>query len=86
METVIAALSGGVGIPVVNFLKGKLGWSGKASVALTTAVSVVLGVAAMFITGQLGLPTEFTPEAIAGFVGVVFSTATIVFKLLPKPE
>ena len=86
METVIAALAGFVGVPVVNFLKAQLGWTGKASVVLTTAVSIVLGVAAMFITAQLNLPTTYTPEAIAEFVGIVFSTSTLVYKLLPQPE
>lgn len=78
LEQVIPFLVGVVGFPVINFLKAQFNLSGKPAVYLTVAVSVVLAAAALAITGGLN------GDDLLANVTVVFSTATLLYKLLPS--
>jgi hypothetical protein len=79
----IPILVGAVGVPLVNWLKGKLNLAGIKALWLAFGVSVVLAVAALLFTGSFVIPSG-DPLAIAGkiieWIGVVFATATMIYK------
>lgn len=76
ISLLIPWLAGVIGVPVTNYIKDKLGWSGKLAVGLTVGVSVILAAVALLFTGGL------TGENLLANVTIVFSTATIIYKLL----
>ena len=81
MEQALHWLVGALGVPLINWLKGRFGLSGRAAVWLTLAVSLVLGVASLFLSDQLNW-TDFAPENLLAVVGQVLAAATLAYKLL----
>jgi len=85
MENLLYWLAGGIGVPLIQWLKQLLGFHGKAAMWLTAAVAVVLAVAALLISRQL-VPVDFTPENLAAVFGQVLAAATLAYKLLLGEE
>jgi hypothetical protein len=81
MEQAIYWLVGAIGMPVINWLKGKFGLAGKAAMWLMLAVSVVLGALALWLEDGLSW-TDFTPENLLAVVGQVLAAATLAYNLL----
>lgn len=81
MEQVLYWLTGALGVPLINWVKGRLGISGKAAVWLTLAVSLVLGASSLFLSDQLDW-MDFAPENLLAVVGQVLAAATLAYKLL----
>jgi hypothetical protein len=77
LETLIPWLAGAIGVPVVNWLKTRLGWSGRAAVVLAAAVSVVLAGVALLATGE-----AISPAALLDNFGAVMAAATLIYKLI----
>lgn len=84
MDILISVLAGAVGVPLVNLLKKEFHLVDEAAMLLTFAVSILLGIAALFISGQL-TGENFTAENMASTAGIVLSIATLVYKLIYKP-
>lgn len=76
LEQLIPWLAGVFGVPVVNAIKNWLGLEGKAAVALTAIVSLLVAAAALAISGEL------SGENVLAFAAKVLATATLVYKLL----
>lgn len=80
---VITAITGILGVPVVQFLKNKFDWSGNAALSIAVAVSFAIGLAIAIVNGQV-TGELVDPKNVADAFGVVFATATIVFKLFTE--
>ena len=79
-------LVGAIGSPLIQWIKQQFGLEGKAAVWLALAVSAVLAVVALFISGELNA-AEFTAENLLTVLGQILSAATLVYKLLGgEPE
>jgi hypothetical protein len=81
MEQAVYWLVGAIGSPLIQWIKQQFGLEGKAAVWLTLAVSAVLAVLALFISGELSA-VEFTSENLLTVLGQILSAATLVYKLL----
>ena len=81
MEQALHWLVGALGVPLINWIKGRLGISGKAAVWLTLAVSILLGTLSLFLSDQLDW-TDFVPQNLLAVVGQVLAAATLAYKLL----
>ena len=75
-QDVLSLLAGAVGVPVINFLKGKLNLSGNAALALSLVVSVALAIAAISASG------EFSPDGLFAIGAQVFAASQIVYRLI----
>ena len=81
MEQAIYWLVGGIGMPLIQWLKGLLSLEGKGTVWLTVGISIVLALAALLVSKELELG-DFSPERILGAVGQILAGATLAYKLL----
>jgi ABC-type Mn2+/Zn2+ transport system permease subunit len=78
---IITAITGILGVPVVTWLKTAFGWSGNAALGLAVAVSFAIGLVIAIVNGQV-TGALVDPKQVADAFGVVFATATVLFKLL----
>ena len=81
MEQAINWLAGGIGVPLIQWLKKALKVEGKSAMWLTVGISVALAVAALFISQEIS-PVDFTPENILAVFGQVLAAATLAYKFL----
>jgi hypothetical protein len=84
MEQAVYWLVGGIGVPLIQWLKGALGLEGKGALWLTVGVSVLLAVAALFISQELSV-NDFSPENLLAVFGQVLAAATLAYKFLIDP-
>lgn len=84
----IPILVGVIGVPAVNWLKQQFKLEGIQALWLAFAVSVVLAIFALVLVGGFVMPPGGDPLAITArvieWVGLVFATATLIYKSLPK--
>lgn len=74
LDAALPYLAGAIAIPIVNWAKNQLGWTGKPVVLLSVALSGVLAFVAMTAAGgSFDLATDL-PQA--------FAAATVIYKLL----
>lgn len=78
---VITAITGILGVPVTTWLKNAFGWTGNAALGIAVAVSFGLGLVIAFVNGQI-TGALVDPKQVVDAFGVVFATATVLFKLL----
>ena len=78
---VITAITGILGVPVVTWLKTKFAWEDGMAFGLAVGVSFALGLVIAFVNGQI-TGTLVDPKQVGDAFGVVFTTATILFKML----
>ena len=83
MEQVLYWLAGALGVPLVDWLKGRLGWEGRLAMLLTALVSALLALAALFLSQELRLQ-DFSWANLAAVFGQVLAAATIAYKLLSE--
>ena len=85
METivmiVVSALLGLLGVPFVDWIKGKLGVEDGKALLIAGALAAVLGTLQLVIAGQLGI-ADFSLDNLAYTFGVIFAAADVFFKLL----
>lgn len=81
MENLIYWLTGAVGVPLIEWLKGKWGISGQRAMWLTAGVAAVLALAALFMNRELAL-ADFTLANLSAVFGQVLASATLAYKLL----
>ena len=80
---VITAVTGILGVPVVQYLKTKFGWTGNAALSIAVAVSFAIGLVIAIVNGQV-TGELLDPKQVADAFGVVFTVATVVFKLFTE--
>jgi NhaP-type Na+/H+ or K+/H+ antiporter len=78
---IVSVLLGLLGVPFVSWVKGKLNVSEGKALLIAGAVAGVLGAAQLFVAGQLGV-ADFSLDNLAATFGVIFSSATVFYKLL----
>ena len=83
MDAILSVLVGLVAIPVVSFLKARLGWSGPRAQLLSAAVAVVLAAGYLAATGAL-LPISL--DTLAERAALVFATSQLVYRLIVARE
>ena len=82
-EQILFALVGWIGVPIVNVIKDKFFLEGKQAVVLAGAVSLVLAVVALLLSGQLD-GGAFTVENLANTFAIVLGAGQLAYKLLSK--
>lgn len=85
MEQLLYWFVGGMGVPLIQYLKNEFGWRGKQAVWLASAVSVALAFAALFVSHELAL-SDFTMANLVAVFGQVIAAATLAYKLLMGEE
>ena len=81
MEQAIYWLVGSVGMPLIQWLKGLLGWESWKAMLLTVVVAVLLAILALFTSQELSL-ADLNWGNLAAVFGQVFTAATLAYKLL----
>jgi hypothetical protein len=81
MEQALYWLVGSVGMPLIQWLKGLLGWDGWKAMLLTVVVAVILALAALFTSKEL-VVGEITWANLLAVFSQVFTAATLAYKLL----
>ena len=81
LKTIVFLVLAFLGMPLTQYLKDKLGWDQQAALLLTGAVAAVLGLAQLFLAGDLTL-ADFTLENFAAVFGMTFTIAQVWYKLL----
>ena len=84
MSELVLFLVGAVGAPLVNWLKGLVGSdNNNVNLAIAAGVSVLLAVIALLWSGDAVIQ-DFTADNLPEAFGLVFSGATVAYKLLLK--
>ncbi len=78
---IVSVVLGLLGVPFVDWVKGKTGVSDGKALLIAGTVAAVLAVAQLFVAGQLGV-ADFSLDNLAGTIALVFSSATIFYKTL----
>ena len=82
----IEVVAGFIGMPFFDFVKKKLGLENMTAMFFVAGLSALVGVAALFVTGEVGL-TDFTIENMPEAFGLVFAAASFLYKKLnPEPQ
>lgn len=82
---ILSVLLGGLGKPLVDAIKGWLGWEDKKALALSFAVAVVLAVLHAFVVGILKWG-DFTVESVIAAIGSIYATANILYRWFKTGE
>ena len=80
---VIAAVSGLLGVPIVQYVKGLLGWEDKKALGLAAIVSLALGLVVVVFGGEF-TGADITLENIGAAFTAAFTVATMYFGLFIK--
>ena len=81
MLLIISLIGGILGMPLISWLKGKLGLDETSALAIAVAVSGVIAVVVLLVTGQLAA-LDFTWENLPAVMGLVWSTSTVVYNMI----
>jgi len=83
----VSIVLGLIGAPTLfDFLKKKFGLEGTGAMFFVAAASVVIGIGALFVSGEVGL-VDFTWANLPSAFSAVFAAATLAYKLLnPEPQ
>ena len=81
MEEAIIAIVGLGVIPLVNWLKQRFSLSGRPVLFLVAAVSVVVGLAALVVAGEVGF-SDFSVDNLSGAFGLVIGAALFAYRLI----
>lgn len=83
MEQAIYWLVGGIGVPLIQWLKGAFTLDGDKAMWLTVGVSILLAVVALFVSQEFSV-NDFSPENLLVVFGQVLAAATLAYKFLVK--
>jgi hypothetical protein len=78
---IIAAVTGIVGMPIIDWAKKAFSVDGKAALGVAVAVSFVLALVVTLTNGQIA-GDLVSPEQVAQAFSVVFASATLFFKAI----
>lgn len=80
-QLVILLAVGLLGVPVTQFLKNWLGWKDKAALGLTAGIAFVVAGLEVYLSGLVNF-ANLGLQDIPGLFGLLFTTATVYYKLL----
>ncbi len=83
LEQAIYWIAGGIGVPLIQWLKNKLSVSGKSALWLTVGISVAVAVAALYFSDGVAF-VDMNPAGILAVFGQVLAAATLAYKFLMK--
>lgn len=75
----LAFVGGILGRPLITYLKERYCLEDKKALSLAVGVSFILAIVHALMTGTLSL-TEFDPTALMTAMGVIYSTAQVIYK------
>lgn len=81
--TLINLIAGVVAVPLIQFVKSKMGLDNTFALVLTVVISIVISAIVEFISGEFVLTN---PDDFLKSLGLVISTATIVYRLLADSQ
>lgn len=82
----VALIVGALGSPtLIQYIKLKLGLEGRAALALTAAISVVLAVVLKFASGAIGV-ADITWANVPDLFTAIFAGAYFIYRLFLKDE
>jgi len=76
---VITAISGLLGVPIIQFVKKQFNLKDKPALAIATGVSLALGLVVVILGGEFA-GADLNLENVGGAFTAVFTFATIVYK------
>lgn len=86
LRMVIELVAGFIGMPFFDFVKKKLGLEGMTAMVFVAGLSALVGIAALFVSGEVGI-ADFTLENFPEAFGLVFAAASFLYKKLnPEPQ
>ena len=77
----LAVVTGLIGMPIVQFVKNRLGWEDNAALLLSGAIATVLALVQLFATGALGLG-DFTLANFALVFTTVMTAANVFYEII----
>lgn len=80
-QLVILLVIGLLGVPVTQALKNWLGWKDKAALGLTAGIAFVVAALEVYLSGLVNF-AGLGLQDIPGLFGLLFTTATVYYKLL----
>jgi hypothetical protein len=86
LQLLIPLIVGGIAVPLINAIKKIVASTDpRVNLGIAFGVSLVLAVAALFITGAFtGAP--ITATVVVGWISLAFSVATVIYKAAATPE
>ena len=69
-----------LGVPLTQAIKNWLGWSEKAALALSAVVAFGIALVEVWLDGKVDF-VGLTPADVPGVFGLVFTVATVYYKL-----
>ncbi len=83
--SVVLTLVGGVAtVPLVNWLKGLLGWTGRKAQLLVAAVSVFIATSTLIVTGAIS-PVPMTTDYVISLFTLVLLASQAEYQRISKP-
>jgi hypothetical protein len=83
---IVSLILGAIDVPLIDWLKNKLGLGGMAAMSLAYVASFVIAAVALFASGQLGY-ADLTLANLFTVAAVMISTSQFVYrKLNPEPQ
>ena len=86
IELGVLLLIGVLGMPVMDFIKKKLGLEGMPAMFLVAGLSTAMGLVALFVAGEVGL-VDFSLANLPEVAALVFTAASFAYRLVnPEPQ
>lgn len=87
LTMLLAIFSGIAGVPLIQFVKNRIGiTSDAAGVGLAGVIAALLSVPVAVASGAVGVEAIGSVDGLFGSLPVIFSVATAVFKLIGGNE
>jgi hypothetical protein len=89
LAVIVSIVAGAIGVPAVNFLKARFGWSGDRVKFLAAVVSGVLAIGLLFAAcliaiAGLACPLPLSWDTAALVVSAAFGLSQLIWAALPK--
>ena len=79
---IISAITGIIGMPIIQWAKNQFELDGNWALLLATIISLILGFLVAIFGGQITIGQPVTLETVVQSATVIFSIASIFYKLL----
>lgn len=79
---IISAITGIIGMPIIQFIKTKFALDGNWALLIATGVSLILGVLVAVFGGALAIGEPVTLDLVIESATVVFSLSTVFYRIL----
>ena len=79
---VLAAITGIVGMPIIQFVKTKFNVDSNWALLIATGISLVLGFLVAILGGQIAMGEPVTLDIVIQSATVIFSISSVFYKVL----